>query len=228
MISHDAIVGQGKAIMTGLRDWKPWFAAYDDPASPLASRLAVVRDGISRALRETAPGPIRILSLCAGEGRDVIPVVAAHPRRADVTARLVEFDPEIADVARRAVAEAGLADAFDVVTGDAADPARFAGFGPADLLLLCGIFGNISDADIAHTVANAAGLTARHGTVIWTRHRREPNLVPSIHGWFAEAGFTSLWESDPALPESIYVAGHRQDRDPAPLRGDAKLFTFIK
>jgi hypothetical protein len=222
------IVGQGERIMAGLRDWKPWFAAYDDPSSPLASRLAVVRDGIGRALDAAAPGPVRILYLCAGEGRDVVPVVAAHPRRADVTARLVEFDPEIADVARRAAADAGLADSFEIVTGDAADPANFADFGPADLLLLCGIFGNISDSDIANTVARAAGLTARDGTVIWTRHRREPSLVPPIHGWFEEAGFTKLWESDPALPDSVYAAGHRQDRDPVPLQGDDKLFTFLK
>ncbi|NUR60771.1 MAG: class I SAM-dependent methyltransferase [Catenulispora sp.] len=220
-----------------LRDWKPWFAAYDDPESPLAGRLAVVRDGITRALDEAAAGPIRILSLCAGEGRDVIPVVAAHPRRADVTARLIEFDPEIADVARNAAAEAGLTDqtdqsdqtgAFTVVTGDAADPANFADFGPADLLLLCGIFGNISEADISNTVARAAALTARGGTAIWTRHRREPSLVPAIHDWFAQAGFAALWESDPALPESVYVAGHRQERDPAPFSGGDKLFTFIK
>ena len=214
--------------MTELRDWKPWFAAYDDPTSPLARRLAVVRDGVSRALDEAPRGPIRILSLCAGQGRDVIPVVAAHPRRADVTARLIEFDPEIAEVARGAAAEAGLSGTCTVVTGDAADPAAFADFGPADLLLLCGIFGNISDADIRNTVARAAELTARGGTAIWTRHRREPNLVPSIHGWFAEAGFTKLWESDPALPESVYVAGHRLDRDPAPPSGGAKLFTFVR
>jgi hypothetical protein len=214
--------------MAELRDWKPWFAAYDDPESPLTKRLAVVREGIVRALDTAPPGPVGILYLCAGEGRDVVPVVAAHPRRADVTGRLVEFDPEIADVARRAVADADLADAFEIVTGDAGDPANLADFGPADLLLLCGIFGNVSNADIANTVARAAGLTARGGTVIWTRHRREPSLVPAIHGWFEEAGFTELWESDPALPESIYVAAHRQDRDPAPFPGDDKLFTFIE
>src|SRR5437870_2967917 len=100
--------------MTESRDWKTWFAKYDDPTSPLRSRLVVVREGIRRALDEAAPGPVRILYLCAGEGRDVVPVVAEHPRRADVTARLIEFDPEIADVARDAVAAAGLADTLEV------------------------------------------------------------------------------------------------------------------
>ncbi|MFL6116217.1 MAG: class I SAM-dependent methyltransferase family protein [Catenulispora sp.] len=216
-----------EGIMTELRDWKPWFAAYDDPTSSLASRLAVVRAGIRRTLDEAAPGPIRVLYLCAGQGRDLIPVVAEHPRRADVTARLVEFDPDIADVARRAAAAAGLADAVEVITGDAADRSHYADFGPANLLLLCGIFGNISESDIANTVRHAAALTAHGGTAIWTRHREEPNLVPAINDWFGEAGFAKLWESDPALPETVYVAGHRQEREPAPLRGGEKLFTFI-
>ncbi|WP_344669020.1 class I SAM-dependent methyltransferase family protein [Catenulispora yoronensis] len=214
--------------MAELRDWTQWFAAYDDPSSALASRLLVVNDGIVRALNEAPPGAIRILYLCAGQGRDILPVVAAHPRRTDVVARLVEVDPAIADVARGTAANLGLTESIDIVTGDAADPATFADFGPADLLLLCGIFGNISDADVANTVARAAGLTARGGTVIWTRHRHEPNLVPSIHDWFAQAGFSLLWESDAALPESVYVAGHRQERDPAPTQNTDKLFTFVK
>jgi hypothetical protein len=211
-----------------LRDWKTWFAAYDDPESSLTMRLAVVQQGIRRALDEAPSGAVTILSLCAGEGRDLIPVLAGHPRRADVRARLIEFDPAIAQVARDSAAAADLAGTVEVVTGDAADPAHFGDYAPADLLLLCGIFGNVSDADIQNTVAHAAHLTARGGTAIWTRHRHEPNVVPAIHDWFAAAGFSDLWESDPELPTTIYVAGNRQEREPTPLPSDKKLFTFIK
>lgn len=224
----DAIVDHDGETRPELRDWKQWFEAYDDPGSPLAGRLAVVRRGIRRALQEAPAGTIRILSLCAGEGRDLIPVLADHPRRADVRARLVEFDPAIAQKARDAAAAAGLGACVEVVTGDAADPAHHGGHAPADLLLLCGIFGNISDADIQNTVEHAARLTARGGTAIWTRHRREPNLVPTIHDWFSAAGFATLWESDPELPTNIYVAGHRQEREPVSTPMDRKLFTFIK
>lgn len=224
----DAIVDPDGEKQAESRDWKPWFAAYDDPDSPLAQRLAVVRRGIRRALDEAPAGDVKVLSLCAGEGRDLIPVLAEHPRRADVRARLIEFDPVIAQVARDSVLAAGLEGTVEVVTGDAADPALFGGYAPADLLLLCGIFGNISEADIHTTVANSAGLTARGGTAIWTRHRKDPAVVPRIHEWFAEAGFSDLWESDPELPTTIYVAANRQERDPAPLPGDGKLFTFIR
>lgn len=224
----DAIVDPGEEITPELRDWKQWFAAYDDPDSPLAQRLAVVRRGIRQALDEAPAGSVKVLSLCAGEGRDLIPVLAEHPRRADVRARLIEFDPAIARVARDSVQAAGLAGIVEVITGDAADPALFGDYAPADLLLLCGIFGNISDADIQHTVGRAQHLTARHGTAIWTRHRREPNLTPTIHFWFAEAGFEKIWESDAELPTMIYVAGNRHSQEPTPLPDDRKLFTFIK
>lgn len=224
----DSIVDPGGESTAESRDWKPWFAAYDDPDSPLVQRLAVVQRGIRRALDEAPAGTVNVLSLCAGEGRDLIPVLAEHPRRADVRARLIEFDPAIAQVARDSAAAAGLEAVVEVLTGDAADPARFGDRAPAELLLLCGIFGNISEADIHNTVAHAAHLTARGGTAIWTRHRRDPAVVPRIHGWFAEAGFADLWESDADLPTTIYVAAHRQERDPVPLSGDEKLFKFIK
>ena len=82
------------------------------------------------------------MSLCAGQGRDVIPVVAAHPRRADVQARLVELDPRNASLAASAAREAGL-DAVEVVAGDAALTGAFAGAVPAGVVLACGIFGNV-------------------------------------------------------------------------------------
>lgn len=43
-----------------------------------------------------------------------------------------------------------------VVCGDASVTSAYVGAVPADLVLLCGIFGNISDADIRATVAMAA------------------------------------------------------------------------
>ena len=45
---------------------------------------------IKQALDEAPAGPLRVISLCAGQGRDLIEVLAEHPRRGDVRARLVE------------------------------------------------------------------------------------------------------------------------------------------
>jgi hypothetical protein len=207
------------------RDWKTWHTAYDEPGSPLAQRLAAVQDRVRIALDTAAPGPIRVLSLCAGEGRDLLPVLATHPRRADVTARLVEFDPAIAEIARTSAAAAGLS-AVDVVTGDAALTDHYRELAPAQLVLLCGIFGNIPESDIRFTVQHAAMLTARGGTVLWTRHRREPDLTGTIAGWFAEAGFTEIWRSGAGLPTDVGIGAQRQDREPAEFVAGVKLFTF--
>ena len=166
-----------------------------------------------------------MLSLCAGEGRDLLPVLATHPRREDVTARLVEFDPAIAEITRTSAAAAGLT-TVEVVTGDAALADHYRDLAPADLVLLCGIFGNISDSDIHATVRHAAMLTARGGTVLWTRHRREPDLFPTIAGWFTEAGFTELWRSGAGLPTDVGVGAHRQDHEPAEFVDGLRLFTF--
>jgi len=211
--------------MTG-RDWSDWHTSYDDPDSPLVRRLAAVRDRIRIALDEAPDGPLRVLSLCAGEGRDLIPVLAEHPRRDDVAARLVEFGPEIAGVARTAAAKAGLT-GVEVVTGDAALTGHYAELAPAHLVVLCGIFGNISTDDVKNTVQHSAALTALGGTVIWTRHRREPNLFPAVADWFAESGFAEVWRSGDELDAAVGVGVHRQEREPSPLVTDRKLFTFI-
>ena len=59
--------------------------------------------GHLRAELDRAPaGHVRLISLCAGQGRDVIGVLTGHPRRDDVRARLVELDERNVALARRA------------------------------------------------------------------------------------------------------------------------------
>lgn len=203
-------------------DWKTWHDGYDQPGSTLTRRLAVVREQIRLVLDAAPPGRVTVLSLCAGEGRDLLDVLADHPRREDVTAWLVELDSEVADAARRRAA--GLT-GVTVITGDAADSALWTDILPVDLLLLCGIFGNVSDADIAHTVSWTPALCKTGGTVIWTRHRRSPDLVPQLCDWFADAGFAPVFVSDPALPYGVGV--HRYEGPPRPLAPGVRLFSFL-
>lgn len=173
------------------RDWKSWHDAYDDPSSPLSIRLALVQAQLSIGLALAPPGPIRLVSLCAGQGRDVLGVLPGHPRRDDVSAVLVEFDARnVAAAAERAAAEN--LGAVQVREADAGLLSNYADALPADVLLLCGIFGNISEADIHRTVASAASMCAPGGTVLWTRHRREPDLTPMVRSWFDAAGFTEV------------------------------------
>jgi hypothetical protein len=203
-------------------DWRTWHDDYDLPGSWLARRLRAVQEQIRAVLDDSPPGPVRVLSLCAGQGRDLLEVLADHPRRADVLARLVELDERNTAVAR-ASAE-GLA--VEVVTGDAALTDHYLDVVPADLVLVCGVFGNITDADILRTIGFCTRLCATGGTVVWTRHRRdEPDLVPAICGWFEDAGFERRWVSDPA--EEFGVGVHRFTGRPQPLVAGEHMFTFV-
>jgi hypothetical protein len=209
-------------VTTG-RDWAAWHEAYDDPDSPLAQRLLAVQARITEALDQAPAGPVRAVSICAGQGRDLIDVLREHPRRHDVTARLVELDPRNAAAARQRAAAAGLAQ-VEVVTGDAAQTGAYAGLIPAALVLACGVFGNITDGDVARTIRCCTGLCAPGGTVVWTRGRGEPDLIPQICDWFAAAGFAPVGVSEPGTRWA--VGAHRFEGQSRPL-ADQQMFTFV-
>jgi hypothetical protein len=89
--------------VAGQRDYVEWHRAYDDPGSGLSWRLRAVQGHIRRVLDER-PGPLRVLSACAGDGRDVLGVLAQRADAARVSATLVELHPGIAARAREAAA----------------------------------------------------------------------------------------------------------------------------
>jgi len=203
------------------RDWHEWYRMYDDPNSVTSRRLAVVVDRIRLAVEATPPGPVRIVSMCAGDGRDLVGALADHPRRDDVRGLLVELDPVLADRGR-----SGLWPGLDYVVGDAAQTDNYLDAVPADLVLACGIFGNVGDDDIAATIRALPGFLAPGGHVIWTRHRGEPDLVPTIDGWFAEAGFEQVFVS--AREQGFGVGVHRLVAPPQPFPARRHLFTFVR
>jgi hypothetical protein len=206
-------------------DWAAWHALYDDPSSFLNVRLRHVRQHLTEAIG-SALGPLRLVSLCAGQGRDVLGVLADHPRRDNIHAVLVESDPRNAEEARQAVARAGLRQ-VEVRETDAATVAGFADMLPADVLLLCGIFGNISDEDIKFTVQAASSMCRPGGTVIWTRHRRPPDVTPRIRAWFAESGFDEVaFDVLNTSDRLMGVGANRLRRVGAAGLPDRPLFTF--
>jgi hypothetical protein len=168
---------------------------------------------------------VSLVSLCAGQGHDVIGVLPRHPRRAEVRALLVEADAGNAGLARRAAADHGLTQ-VEIRQADASLVASFADALPADVLLLCGIFGNVSDRDIEHTVQSAAALCRTSATVIWTRHRRPPDLTPRIRGWFADSGFEEVRFDALETSVLVGVGVHRLSRVPAARPPGDRLFTF--
>jgi hypothetical protein len=209
-------------------DWAAWHQAYDDPSSPLNARLRCVRAHLSDAVDRAPAGRISLVSLCAGQGRDVIGVLPRHPRRDDVHAVLVESDERIAGSARQAAAAQGLSQVA-VRLADASLVASFADALPVDVLLLCGIFGNVSDRDIERTARAAPALCRPGATVIWTRHRRPPDLTPRIRAWFTRGGFEEIAFDALETDSMVGVGVGRLARAAAaPDAGwpDDRLFTF--
>lgn len=205
--------------------WATWHDGYADPNSDLTHRLRHVRRRLAAGLDAAPPGPIRLLSLCAGEGRDVLGVLPTHPRRDDVTARLVERHPDVAAVARAEAVAAGL-DRVEVVTGDAALVSAYDGLAPADVVLACGIFGNVSDADVQATIRGLRQLSRPGATVLWTRHRRAPDLTPAIRAWFRDAEFDEVG-FDYEEGREFGVGTQRFAGVTPPLDPTATLFEFL-
>ena len=205
------------------RDWVAWHKAYEDPSSSLSQRQRDVATMIGTFLDHAPEGELRVLSLCAGDGGDLELALTGHPRVDDVTGCLVEFDAEL--VERAKAKQTAVGSRLEVRCADAGDPANFADVAPVDLLMLVGIFGNISDADIHNTINTVPSLGKPGATVIWGRYRREPDLTPKIRQWFNAIGCTSTGfvSPGPGLHSSASERVGTISNGPLPV----KLFTFL-
>ncbi len=206
-------------------DWSEWHDAYARPRSGLANRLTAVSAQINRQLDATIPAPVRVISACAGDGRDLLGVLSRRTDSDRVSGLLVEYDAGLAARAREAAS--GLSAQIEVRQADAAQSDVYADAVPVDLLLLCGIFGNISDDDVRATITAARQLCAAHAAVIWTRHHEEPDLTPSIRGWFSDAGFAEVAFVAPS-DDKWSVGVHRLVADPLPLELGRHWFYFFR
>jgi hypothetical protein len=206
------------------KDWIAWHRNYDDPASGQSWRLRRIQQQIAATLDATPDGEIRVASMCAGDGRDLLGVLDDHQRAGDVTALLIEQDPTLAAAARDRAA--ALPADVQVVAADAAITDFYASVIPVDLLLLCGVFGNIADSDIKRTVDALPLFCAYGATVIWTRHRRPPDIVPAVLGWFETAQFDQIFREG-YVDHRACVGGHRYTGQEQAFTPSARLFRFL-
>ena len=218
--------------------WLRWHAPYADPSSNLSRRLRAVQGMVREVLDampnpESSPNPetFRMVSMCAGQGRDVIDVLASHPRREAVSALLVELHPALVAFARARAAAAGVDRQVRVLEGDAAQSRSYVNYVPADLVLVCGVFGNITASDITRTIRALPRWCKEGAHVIWTRHRNPPDATPAIRADFAEAGFTEL--AFVAPEGTVMTVGHHRldvvasESDTARFDADQTLFEFV-
>jgi hypothetical protein len=211
---------------SGFRDYVAWHDDYDRPGSAMHLRLLVVEDLIAHALDQAPPGPIRVISMCAGQGRDLVTVARRHRRGADLVGRHVVIDSQNVATARAAIT-AGDLSALDVSQADAGWSDAYVGSAPADVVLACGIFGNVTDDDVKHTIEFLPAICAPGGWVIWTRGPRGDDILTRIEGWFHDAGFepTALVVGQGGL---FGVGAARFIGRARELRAGVRLFEFFR
>lgn len=207
------------------KDWHQWHSPYADSNSPLSQRLRLVQGHIAKWLDERPDPALAVVSACAGQGRDLVDVLAARSDAGRVVARLIEYDERNVAAARQRISDAGLS-SVTMVHGDAADPACYRGAVPADLVILAGVFGNISDADVKATIGFLPQLCAENATIIWTRTRRAPDLTGAIRGWLGAEGFAE--RAFHAPDEVLFSVGvHEFTGQPQPLMQSGPMFRFM-
>lgn len=206
-------------------DWIRWHERYDDPTSALSRRLEVVRQRVAEALDLVPAARPSVLSLCAGDGRDLLPVLAGRSARGPVV--VVEQDALLAEAASATAGDAGLVD-VSIRHGDAADPTVWSDAVPVDVLLLCGIFGNITAEEVDALVLLAPALLRPGGCVVWTRGRTDPDLRPRVRQAFLAAGFEEVAYDGESAKYGVGLARLAvPPPDPRPpLPG--RLFTFLR
>lgn len=206
-----------------MMDWKQWHDAYDDPESSLARRLRVVRRRVTEVLNLVVSPAPRLLSLCAGDARDVVPVLAARADGRLVDVVLVELDEELASRAANAATTAGL-ERVVVRCGDAGDPAWFTDVVPVHVLMLCGIFGNVEHASVADIARAVPAMVLQGGYVIWTRGAGPPtDHRPAVRRSFIDAGMPEVaFDGEP----DRYGVGVNQITANRGAMPDGRLFTF--
>ncbi len=173
------------------------------------------------ALDAAPTGPIGVISMCAGEARDLTGALDGHPRARDMHGCVVELDPDLALTARL-----NLPPKIEVVVGDAGMSTPYEQTTPANLVVACGVFGNITDADTERAVRLLPMFCAPGAAVVWTRHRRPPDLTVKVREWFAKAGFEEIGFIAPE--DSMFTVGaHRFAGVPESFRPHQRVFSFV-
>jgi hypothetical protein len=142
-----------------------------------------------------------------------------------VRATLVDLEPTLIGAAREAARTLRI-QGVTCDVGDAGLQKWYADARPIDVLLACGVFGNISAQDLGRTIGAFATVVAPGGHVIWTRHRRPPDQTTDIRRRFETSGFEEV--SFVVVPDSLASVGsHRRAPTAAVAELPRRLFEFV-
>lgn len=206
----------------GQQSWYQWHAPYDDLLSEQTDRLDVVQQQLVAYFDAAPAGPLRAVSMCSGQSRDLLPILIHHPRGADTHATMLELDPLNASYLHGAIGSTALTQ-VDVVVDDAGHTSAYTDLVPVDLVLLCGVFANVDLVDAGRTIGLLAALCAPGATVVWTSYGTGLADVDVVLDRLESGPF----ERTALRREATFVvASHRFVGETAPLTDDQRVFTF--
>jgi len=209
----------------GRNTWNNWpRRAYD--RGSYQHRLEAVEQHLHTALDRAPAGRIRVVSICAGDGRDVINVVDSHSRRGDVTAWLVEADCKSVEAGIARARAAGLDNHVRLIQADATMFATYQDIPRADVLLFCGVWGHVAAEERDSVVAACRALCCQGGSLIWTRGVQFGMArVDEIRGLFRESQWEQAQETITSDKKWVVVTHRlRQPNTSPPSNG--RIFHF--
>jgi hypothetical protein len=208
------------------KTWLEWHDLYNTDAR-LQQRLAIVQEYIATSLTHSPRGIIQLVSACAGDGRDILGVLPKHPRASDVRARLVELNPQLVERGRDYLETTPFKSQIEFVNGDATSSNAYLGAVPADVILVCGIFGNLADeAALRQLIGNLKFLAKPGAFVAWTRgHFQGIAYSEIVRQQLREASFEEV-DFRLTATGDMGVGLHRFQGETAPLPENHTLFVF--
>ncbi|HMD54402.1 MAG TPA: class I SAM-dependent methyltransferase family protein [Phycisphaerae bacterium] len=209
-------------------EWDNWHKLYET-WDDLQVRLRMVREQIAAAVDECPLGSIKIISICAGDGRDVLETLSGHPRRGDVRAYLLDNHAPSLERGREGAQRADLSEHMHFINADASVTASYVGFVPADVIVISGMLGHIDLRDVPRLIGQLPMLVKKGGSVIWNRHTKAANgvrQVPAIRKMFAGVEFEEIFFG-PASPEGFATGRCRFCGNQKPLESGRRLFNFV-
>ncbi|MDZ8066074.1 MAG: class I SAM-dependent methyltransferase family protein [Nostoc sp. DedQUE08] len=174
------------------KDWYEWHDLYDTEPK-LQQRLEIVQEYIAYSLNASPSGTIRVVSVCAGDGRDLLGTLKNHARAKNVSARLVEINSNLVERGRATIESLGLAKQIEIINGDATLATNYVGAVPADIVIVCGVFGNLEEAELNRLSDNLSFLSKPGAFVIWTRgHSNGITYSDNVRKILSASGFEEV------------------------------------
>jgi hypothetical protein len=207
-------------------DWAQWHDLYD-VSLPLKERLLAVRAQIAAAAAKVPGTSVHLVSLCAGDGRDVIGTFAAAEARHDVHATLIASHPALVTRGQAAVEHLGLAGRITFRCADVTHSSTYVDLRPAQIIVLSGVFGNLKARDMPRLIVALPSLCDREASVIWTRNVFDDDAKATqlIRECFVAADFTE--EVVVRTPLGFFAVGTHAFRGVRrPLSVNTTLFAF--